>query len=166
MNKFVQNILLESGYNKYVDSSTQEMIDILLDRNEEYDPEHGYPKDYLSVHATQVSGDDESKQALIDELKKLAASVDDSVKVKIDKKKFIALQEAVKCPVIRNQFVEVDLCYAKVKVTTECLYKAIRNQVLQRALFPNQVGDGLFVRVNKQLLLDNNLFYQSMADSE
>lgn len=154
MNKFVHNILLESGYNnKYVDSSTQEMIDILLGRNEEYDPKDGYPIDYLSVPATQVRDDDESKQALIDELKKLAASVDDSVKVKIDKKKFIALQEAVKCPVIRNQFVEVDLGYAKVKVTTECLYKAIKNRVLNKDIYSDR--DGLFVKVNKKLLYDN-----------
>lgn len=154
MSKFVDQIITES---KYFDKNTQELIDLMVNGVEE--PYNEYEL-FGSSHTPTT--DDVVLDALIKELNKLARYNEDYVSISVDKKKYELLEEAAKCPVIGKQQVMVDLGYSKVKVTTECLYKAIRNQILQRALFPNQNGDGLFVRVNKQLLHDNAVTYQEM----
>lgn len=154
MSNFVEQIITES---KYFDKNTQELIDLMVNGIEE--PYNGYE---LFSSPNTPTTDDVVLDALIKELNKLARFNEDYVNISVAKKKYELLQEAAKCPVIGKQQVMVDLGYSKVKVTTECLYKAIRNQILQRALFPNQDGDGLFVRVNKQLLHDNAITYEEM----
>lgn len=157
MTKFVERIITESTY---FDKNTQELIDLMI---------HGYesPYDEYELFGYSLNSTDEAViDALVSELTKLARYNEDYVNVSVDKKKYELLESAAKCPVIGKQQVIVDLGYSKVKVTTECLYKAITNQILQRALYPNQEGDGLFVRVNKQLLHDNAVSYQDMNETD
>lgn len=158
MSKFVEQIITES---KYFDKNTQELIDLMVKGIEET-----YDEYELFGSSNIPASDNIVLDALIKELNKLAKYNKDYVNISIDKNKYELLEEAAKCPVIGKQQIIVDLGYSKVKVTTECLYKAIRNQILQRALFPNQDGDGLFVRVNKQLLHDNAVTYQEMNEMD
>jgi hypothetical protein len=158
MTKFVEQIITES---RYFDKNTQELIDLMVHGFEEPYDEYelfGYPDDTRT--------DDAVMDALVAELNSLARHNKEYVNISVDKGRYELLQEAAKCPVIGKQHVIVDLGYSKVKITTECLYRAIKNQILQRALFPNQDGDGLFVRVNKQLLHDNAVSYQDETEFE
>jgi len=157
MTKFVEDIITES---RYFDKNTQELIDLMV---------HGFeePYDEFELFGSEdVHTDDAVMDALVAELNSLARCNEEYVNINVDKDKYELLQEAAKCPIVGKQHVIIDLGYSKAKVTTECLYKAIRNQILQRALFPNQDGDGLFVRINKQLLHDNAVSYQEVAEMD
>ena len=155
MNDFIRRILIEA---RFWDDYTQELIDALVygdkDKEEHYEI-HGYPDDWLTAPADKHSTDEKTIAKLKKALMELANYKDKHVMVRVDGEDYALLKEAVKCPLIRKQSVIIDVGYTKVKVTTECFYKAIRNEIMKRAMYPNAKRDGLYVKIKKQLLHDN-----------
>lgn len=154
MSNFIERILYEAKYNRHIDDYTMAMIGALV--GEDSYGENNY--DPLDLSPKVIT--DESDEIDNEELNNLIKYRKNDVSIKVDKDYYSLLQEAVRCPRIRKQYVLVDLGYSVAAITTENLYKAIKDKVLSRSFHRTPDGDGLFVRINRQLLLDNDVPYE------
>lgn len=147
MSNFIKRIMYEAKYNRHIDDYTMALIDALVGEESNYDLHELSP----------VVVADEADYIDDDRLNNLIKYRKNDVGIKIDKEYYSILQEAVKCSNIRKQYVFVDLGYSTAKITTENLFKAIRDEIKGRSFHRTPDGDGLFVRINRQLLLDNDV---------
>lgn len=149
MSDFAHKIILESGYHRYIDAVTQDMIATLLGKNQ-----HNHFDDEVVEIMPAYSRDlpDDVDDQMLNDLVKYRKKY---IHLDIDKEKFGLLQEAVKCPLMRQQYIIVDLGYGKAKLTTESLYKAVRDEILNRRLKLKSLGNGFFVRLKREKLFDD-----------
>ena len=154
MSEFINRIIYEAKYNRHIDDYTLAMIDALV--GEDSYGEHNYDPLELSPKLVTEESDDIDD----DRLNNLIKYRKNDVGIKVDKDYYSLLQEAVKSPHIRKQYILVDLGYSMAKITTESLYNAISDEIRGRSFHRTPDGDGLFVRINRQLLLDNDVPYE------
>lgn len=147
--------MYEAKYNRHIDDYTMTLIDALVGEESNYDP----------FELSPIVVTDEADCIDDDRLNDLIKYRKNDIGIKVDKEYYSQLQEAVKCPDIRRQFILVDLGYSTAKITTESLYNAIRDEVRNRAFFRSPKRDGLFVRISKQLLLDNDVSLLGVANT-
>ncbi|MEZ5018104.1 MAG: hypothetical protein R2800_13680 [Flavipsychrobacter sp.] len=146
MSNFIKRIMYEAKYNRHIDDYTMALI--------------GKESNYDLLELSPVVVTDEADCIDDDRLNDLIKYRKNDIGIKVDKDYYSLLQEAVRSPHIRKQYVLVDLGYSMAKITTESLYNAISDEIRGRSFHRTPDGDGLFVRINRQLLLDNDISFQ------
>ena len=158
MSDFIDRILEQAGYNKFISDDTHEMIDVLLGKSKRGDEDCNCAEKWLEPDIRPDNTDEVDNNELNNIVKYRKRYID----VDLNNDYFSVLKEAVKCPDIKKQLIMVDLGYGTAKVTTECLYNAIKDQVKNRAFYRYPDIDGLFVRIKKQLLHDNAVSFEDI----